>query len=100
MDEGSWHHSRYLAITQLDNREPVEEISFEDFFPRLTTERDWYGAKEKEKAGQFARLKQLLVENLKGLKVFKVGHIQRTIYAAGISNTGNLLGVKMDAVET
>lgn len=88
------------TITQLDARAPVEEFSFDDFFTRLASQRDWYGSEEKKRAEQFARLKQLLIENLRGLKVLKVGHIQKTIYAAGISKAGNLLGVKMDAVET
>ena len=88
------------AITQLDTRAAVEEFSFEDLFARLTTQRDWYGSEEKRRAEQFARLKELLVRNLKGLKVLKVGHIQKTIYSAGVSKTGNVLGVKMDAVET
>src|SRR5262249_39295753 len=88
------------AITQLDERAPVVEISFEDFFGRLSTERDWYGIEEKKRAEQFARLKKLLSENLRGLKVLKVGHVQITIYVAGISKDQNTLGVKMDAVET
>jgi hypothetical protein len=88
------------AITQLNPRTPVEEISFEDFLRRLSTEQDWYGREEKKRAGQFARLKELLMENLRGLKVLKVGHIQKTIYVAGVSRDQNLIGIKMDAVET
>jgi hypothetical protein len=87
-------------ITQLDPRTPVEEISFEDFFGRLSTERDWYGDEEKKRAERFARLNEQLMENLRGLKVLKVGHIQKTIYVAGVSRNNNLLGVKMNAVET
>ena len=88
------------AITQLDARAPVEEISFEDFFGRLSTEQDWYAEEEKKRAERFAQLKELLMENLRGLKVLKVGNIQKTIYAGGLSQNNNLLGVKMDAVET
>lgn len=88
------------AITQLDQREPVEEISPEDFLGQLSTVQDWYGNEEKKRAERFARLKEMLMENLRGLKVLKVGHIQKTIYVAGVSSNNNLLGIKMDAVET
>jgi len=88
------------AITQADSRSPVEEFLFEDFFGRLSSDQDWYNSEQKKRAEQFAQLKHFLAENLRGLKVFKVGHIQLTIYAVGVSESKNAIGVKMDAVET
>ena len=47
-----------------------------------------------------ARLQRFIEENLRGIKVLKLGRIQKTIYVAGMSPDNKLLGVKMDAVET
>jgi|SRR5690242_1060138 len=88
------------AILAIDKRTPVEGVPLDDFFARLTTEQDWYGPDDKKKAERFARLQRLIEENLRGIIVLKVGHVQKTIYIAGISPDNNLLGVKMDAVET
>jgi len=88
------------AVTEIDTRQPVEEVDTANFFSRLTTPQDWFGAVEKKRAERFARLQRFIEENLRGIKVLKVGRVQKTIYIAGISPNNNLLGVKMDAVET
>lgn len=88
------------AVTEIDTRQPVEELDAVKFFSRLTTQQDWFGAAEKKRAERFARLERFIEENLRGIKVLKVGRVQKTIYVAGISPNNNLLGVKMDAVET
>lgn len=88
------------AIAAIDSRQPVEDVDVASFFSRLTTQQDWFGAAEKKRAERFARLQRFIEENLRGIKVLKVGRVQKTIYVLGISPNKNLLGVKMDAVET
>jgi hypothetical protein len=88
------------AIAAVEDRKPVEEIDLVIFFSRLTRAQDWFGAAEKKRAERFARLQRFIEDNLRGIKVLKVGHVQKTIYVAGITPNNNLLGVKMDAVET
>ena len=88
------------AINAIDGRKPVEQVDVTDFFLRITAEQDWFGAPEKKRAERFARLQRFIEENLRGIKVLKVGRVQKTIYVAGISPNNDLLGVKMDAVET
>lgn len=78
----------------------IEEQSFEDFFARLTTVKDWFGASEKRDAQNFADLKAILETNLRNLKVFRIGHIQISIYVVGFDSDSNLFGVKTNAVET
>jgi hypothetical protein len=77
-----------------------EQISPERFFERLTTERDWYGPREKEIARRFAELEKLLRENLSDLTVFRIGRIQIDIYVVGLDAEDNLIGIKTKAVET
>jgi hypothetical protein len=78
----------------------VEETTPASFFSRLTADHEWYGTKEKEEARRFAELEKLLEENLRDLKVFKVGRIQIAIYVVGIDADNNLIGIKTKAVET
>lgn len=79
---------------------PVEERDFNEFFSRLTKLQDWFGSEEIFIAEKFAELKTLLEENLKDLKVFKIGKIKLDIYVVGLDNENNLTGIKTKAVET
>ncbi|MGI8670231.1 MAG: nuclease A inhibitor family protein [Aridibacter sp.] len=78
----------------------VKEITFEDFFENLITIQDWFEEEEKETAEKFLKLKKLLEENLKDLKVFKIGKIEIEIYVVGLDEENNMLGIKTEAVET
>ena len=79
---------------------PVEERVFGEIFARLTKIQDWHGDEEKETARRFGKLKEFLEQNLKDLKVFKVGRIQLKIYFVGLDAEGHLAGVQTEAVET
>ncbi|MFN0278788.1 MAG: nuclease A inhibitor family protein [Pyrinomonadaceae bacterium] len=79
---------------------PVEERNFDEFFARLTANRDWHGREETERAKKFAELQKLLKENLRKLKVFTIGERRLEIFAVGISKDGCLMGIRTEAVET
>ena len=79
---------------------PVEEREFAEIFARLTDIKDWFGEEEKATAEKFSVLQKYLAENLKDLKVFKIGKIQIDIYFVGLDAEGNLKGIKTKAVET
>jgi hypothetical protein len=89
-----------LAQTGHESGAPVEERGFEEIFARLT--RVYEGADEEHvaRAGRFAALKSVMEQNLRDLKVFKVGKIQLDVYIVGLDAEGNLSGVKTKAVET
>lgn len=78
----------------------IEERDFDEFFVRLTTLKDWYGEKEIDRTKKFLELKKLLEENLRDLKVFRIGSIRIDIVVAGRDKDGNLAGVTTKAVET
>ncbi len=78
----------------------IEEIKFYEFFVNLIVIEDWFEDEEKETAEKFLKLKNLLEENLKDLKGFKVGEIELEIYVVGLDKENNLLGIKTEAVET
>ena len=78
----------------------VEERDSGEFFARLTEIQDWFGDKETANAHKFAELKKLLEENLRDIRVFKIGKINLDIYVVGLDSTSNLAGIKTKAVET
>jgi hypothetical protein len=78
----------------------VEERDFAEIFARLTELQDWFGEEENAIAAKFAALQKFLEENLKDLKVFKIGRIQIDIYFVGLDADGNLMGIQTKAVET
>ncbi len=89
-----------LKQTGIDAERPIEEREFNEFFGRLTAIRDWHGEPEKARAKKFLKLQTLLEENLRDLKVFRIGRIRLDIFAVGIDKDGCLMGVSTKAVET
>ena len=79
---------------------PVETRDFEEFFSQLTTIQDWFGDEEKATSEKYARLKDLLKNNLKDLTVFRIGSEEIDIFIVGIDSQGKLTGIKTQAVET
>ncbi len=49
---------------------------------------------------KFKRLKQLLIENLNELHVYRVGRVAIDIFVVGRDREGNLAGIKTKAIET
>jgi len=90
------------TLLQLSTKtnEQVEEINFDNFFERLTGEKDWHGAKEKERVQKFRALKKTLEDNLTQLKVLKFGRVRKDIFVVGRDKDNRLLGVRTESVET
>lgn len=78
----------------------VEEKDFAAFFARLTEIQDWYGDEEKETVQKFVRLKEVLENNIRDLKVFRIGKIELDVYVVGLDAENTFLGIKTKAVET
>ena len=78
----------------------VEEKDFAGFFARLTKIEDWYGDEEKETVQKFVRLKEVLENNIRDLKVFRIGKIELDVYVVGLDAENTFLGIKTKAVET
>lgn len=79
---------------------PIEEKDAHAFFGILTKSESWHSATDRERAKKFLELETLLEENLRDLKVFKIGRVRLDIYAVGIDAGGDLVGIKTQAVET
>ncbi|QQS31800.1 MAG: hypothetical protein IPM50_08900 [Acidobacteriota bacterium] len=88
------------SAANVEFREPVEELSAEEFFDRLTVEKEWFGEREKKSALRFRKLHALMEELLTDLKVYRFGKIRIDIVIAGIDRTSRISGIKTQAVET
>ncbi len=94
-----------LTIERFVRREaardsPIEKRSAEDFFGRLTKERDWHGETEIKTARRFGMLQELLARSLGTVEVFRAGHIRVEIFVLGYDAADNIAGVRTAAVET
>lgn len=90
-----------LNIAKVDDGSvPIEEVNADEFFLRLTTSREWHGDVQKERAKKFQELILLLKENLRHLKVFRVGKVRSDIYITGLAADGRVFGIKTTVVET
>ncbi|MGB7069267.1 MAG: nuclease A inhibitor family protein [Pyrinomonadaceae bacterium] len=88
------------ASIDLTGTEPVDESNFDEFFDRLTLERDWHGDEERRSTMKFGRVRDLLSKNLSDLKVFRFGRVRIDIFVVGSDKKGKLVGIKTRAVET
>lgn len=86
--------------TQTPPGVPIEQKDFNDFFNRLTINRDWFGDEEKATAKKFTDLKNLIEANLRHASVFRIGKIQIDIYVVGLDAENILMGIRTKAVET
>jgi hypothetical protein len=79
---------------------PVETTTAALFFRVAASEAEWKNAEQLKEARRFQALLRLLEQNLKDLKVFRVGVINIPVYVAGRGASGNWLGVSTRVVET
>jgi hypothetical protein len=94
-------HSLDSYLTALDvNSTEIEERTFDNFFDRLTSEKDWHGPKENERRKRWSNLRVVLEKGLDDLRVIRVGRVRLDIYVVGVDASGKLAGVKTKAIET
>ena len=79
---------------------PVETTTAADFFRVAVSEAEWKNAEQLAAARRFQTLLRLLEQNLKDLKVFRVGVINIPVYVVGRGASGRWLGVSTRVVET
>lgn len=78
----------------------VRELDFDSFFGNYTDEQDWWGEEERAVAAKFQALVKFLKENLKDVKVYRVGGVEADVYVVGKTASGGFAGVKTKVVET
>jgi histidine triad (HIT) family protein len=84
-------HDRLLQITKQPKGTTVEESTLDDLFATVPSE---------DKA-KFQKLRQVITEQLTGVKVYKIGsEAERDLYIVGKAKDGRWTGLKTTVVET
>ena len=78
----------------------TERKGFDDFFDRLTTDKDWHTESKKKQTEGFRNLRRLLEDKTISHEVVRQGDIRIRIFAFGSTPEGKVYGVKMISVET
>ena len=78
----------------------IETVSFDEFFAATTQDQDWFGMEEKAVAAKYRLLVDLLRQHLSDLKVYRVGEVRIDLYVVGQMQTGEVIGLATQAVET
>jgi len=89
-----------LSSVEPFGNKKINEVSFERFFSRLMSHKEWHTPEQAINAQRFLELKMFLESELQGLNVFRVGEINIEIYILGIDRNGRVVGVRTHAVET
>lgn len=78
----------------------IVEHSAQEFFEKLTAEREWHRDREKKRVKGFVKLHDLLTSNLTELRVFRSGRVRINILVIGFDVERSVVGIQTSAVET
>lgn len=91
---------KLLEVKKHHKNTPIKVVEVDDFFRIATKNESWHNEEEKEEVENFKKLVKVLKENLKDMKVFRVGKIEIDVYIIGKAVTGDYAGVATKVVET
>ncbi len=91
---------KLLHLTDNPEDSLVEEVSLEDFFSNCAYEQEWYDEQQKQDVKKFQHLLQTIKDNLKEIKVYRVGKRKINVYILGKAANEDLAGVSTILIET
>jgi histidine triad (HIT) family protein len=80
--------------------EKIKELKLADFLLPMTREKPWLPADRQGPTRRFRALEKFLGDNLRDIRVYKIGRIAMDVCVLGIDKEGNLAGFKTKVVET
>lgn len=89
-----------LTALDLPPDTPVETRTLEAFFAPLARVADWMDTDQRERAGCFATLHNLIASLLTDAMVYRVGRVQVAVFIAGQDAHGDTVGLRTTLVET
>jgi hypothetical protein len=91
---------KLLELTGHPQDSPIEEVDLEYFFRNCAFEQEWHNELQKSDVKKFKTLVESLKENLKPIKVYRIGTINIDVYIIGKTLDEDLAGVSTRVVET
>ncbi len=89
-----------FVCSQTERPDPVDVSPASIFFDRLTKDQEWHGEREQTAVRRFSKLRNLLSDNLKGLRLYRQGRVRIDLFVLGHDSEGNIAGIRTTAVET
>lgn len=80
--------------------EDSEEVSFNKFFDRLTTRKEWHTSADQKRTAAYSKIRKYLEGHLTDLRVVRTGKVRIDIVVSGKTLDGSLAGFRTRAVET
>lgn len=90
---------KLLELASRSQETPVEIVALDDFFRNVAQEKEWHDEAQKNNVSRFQALIKTLKENLRDLRVYRVGNINLDVYIVG-KTEDDLVGVSTKVVET
>lgn len=78
----------------------IETITLADFFAPVITVEDWYETAEIKQVDRYTELLHTIESHLAEVRVFRIGEVEIAIYIVGKTPSGDLVGLKTQAIET
>jgi len=91
---------KILQLTNHPQDSLIEEVELEHFFRNCAFEQEWHDEHQKQEVVKFQTLLNALKDNLKEIKVYRVGSTSIDVYIIGKTATGDLAGLSTKAIET
>lgn len=91
---------KLLELTGHPQDSPIEEVELEYFFRNCAFEQEWHNELQKSDVKKFKKLVEYLKENLKSIKVYRIGTRNIDVYIIGKTLDEDLAGVSTKVVET
>ena len=92
--------SKLLELTDSSADTKIEVRELDNFFDRVTEEKDWYNDEEMLICRRYQELVKLLKTHLTDIKVYRVGEIEVNCYILGKTESGSVAGLSTISVET
>ena len=101
----TWQPGVEMTPTALfNNREQpdraIETIMLADLFAPVLTVEGWYEAAELKQVDRYTELSRTIDSDLAEVRVFRIGAVEIEIYIVGKTPTGDVVGLKTQAIET
>ncbi len=84
----------------LDAGEKIEEQDAQKFLDECCQMQDWFSESERSMVQNFQILRGLLKQNLRNMRLFRIGELEVTVLLVGEDKNSDLSGFKTTSVET
>lgn len=91
---------KILQITNHPQDSVVEQVELEYFFRNIAFAQEWHDEHQKQEIVKFQTLLDVLKDNLKEVKVYRIGSTSVDVYIIGEAANQDLVGLSTKVIET